>query len=297
MPKCYLVFLLTSTSILGWGQIRTSSLGIFSGFTTSYTYDEGISKDQRYQTRFDLKIAPFGINYGIDFENVGFLISAGITTIGQNFYVKNIKGGHEGVRKINIQYLNIPIAVKFKIIDLSFFRVSGLGSVSVAYAIKGNETISHEEAKLKFIDEIVPPILPPTYIREYDGVLSPATQNFSMLTKSDFKPIQFFVAAGFRSDWDVSESWRVSFDLRVNYGLLEPRTSSYLSKLNTYQTLYDIAGTRRDMFVQFNVGVSRFVNVEKRDREKKKKINDSPKKYTHKKYPWPKPRDTKPSKD
>ena len=154
MPKCYLVFLLTSTAILGWGQTRTSSLGIFLGFTTSYTYDEGISKDQRYQTRFDLKLAPIGINYGIDFENVGFLISPGITTIGQNFYVKNTKGGHEGVRKINIQYLNIPIAVKFKIIDLSFFRVSSLGSVSVAYAIKGNETISHEEAKLKFIDEI-----------------------------------------------------------------------------------------------------------------------------------------------
>jgi hypothetical protein len=289
MPKLYLTFLLLITSPLVWSQTRTFSLGVFTGIASSYTYDEGISKDQRYQNRYDLKFAPIGINYEIDFENVGFLLSPGITTVGQNFHVINTTGGHEGLRKINLQYLNVPIGCKFRIIDMSFFRVSFIGSVSGAYLLKGKETINHYDAKLKFPDEIVPPILPSAYIREYDGVLSPTVNTYQMLQRSNFKPIQFFVAVGFRSDWDVSESWRVSFDLRVNYGLLEPRTTSYLDKVSTYQTLYDIAGARRDMFVQLMVGASRFVDIEKKDREKKKQIKGSPKKYTPKRYPWPKP--------
>ncbi len=294
MPKLYLTILLVIASLLVRSQTRTYSLGVFTGIASSYTYDEGISKDQRYQTRNDLKFAPVGINYEIDFENVGFLLSPGITTVGQNFHVVNTTGGHEGVRKINLQYLNIPIGCKVRMIDMSFFRVSFIGSVSAAYLLKGKETISHNDAKLKFPDEIVPPVLPPTYIREYDGVLSPVVSKYQMLQRSDFKPIQFFAAVGFRSDWDVSESWRISFDLRVNYGLLESRTTTYLTKVSTYQTLYDIAGARRDMFAQLTVGISRYVDVEKKDREKKKQIKGSPKKYTPKSYPWPKPRNAKP---
>ncbi len=294
MFNTYLTILLVFTFVSGWAQTRTFSLGIFTGITSSYTYDDGIGKDQRYQSRHDVKFAPMGINYEIDFDNVGFLVSPGLTTIGQNFHVVNTTGGHEGVRKINLQYLNIPIACKLRIIDMSFFRVSFIGSVSAAYLLKGKESVSHNDAKLKIPDEIVPPILPPDYIREYDGVLSPVVRKYSMLTKNDFKPMQFFVAAGLRSDWDMSESWRVSFDLRLNYGLLEPRKDTYLTKLSTYQTLYDIAGNRRDMFAQFTIGISKYVDVEKNDREKKKKIKGSPKKYTPKRYPWPKPRNAKP---
>ena len=290
MSRPYLTLLFVITSFSGWAQLRTFSLGIFTGITTSYSYDDGIGKDQRYQSRYDVKFAPIGINYGIDFDNVGILLSPGLTTIGQNFQVVNTTGGHEGIRKINLQYLNIPIACKLRLIDMSFFRVSVIGSVSVAYLLKGKESISHDDAKLKFLDEIVPPVLPPDYIREYDGVLSPAVSNYTMLTKNDFKSMQFFVAAGLRSDWDMSETWRVSFDLRLNYGLLEPRNNAYLTQLSGYQTLYDISGSRRDMFVQFTIGIAKIVEVEKNASDKRKKIKGSPKRSTPKRYPWPKPR-------
>ncbi len=282
-----------TSSFFGWSQSRTYSVGVFTGITSSYTLDNGIGKDQRYQTRYDIKLAPIGVNYEIDFDNVGILLSPSITTIGQNFYVVNTTGGHEGVRKINLQYFNIPIACKLRIIDMSFFRVSFLGSLSAAYLLKGKETVSHSDTKLKFPDEVVPPVLPPDYVREYDGVQSPAVNRYLMLGKNDFNPIQFFVGAGFRSDWDVSQSWRVSFDLRANYGILEPRNNGYLAKLNTYQTLYDIPGTRRDMFVQFTIGVSKFVDIEKNDRDKKKKIKGSPKRHTTRSYSRTKPRNSK----
>lgn len=271
MPKSFLTFFFVISFLSGWAQPRTHSIGLFTGITSPYTYDEGIIQDQRYQNRYSVKFAPIGISYGIDFEDVGFLVTPGIITIGQNFDVNNTTGGDVGVRKINLQYLNVPIACKLRLIDLSFFRVSFLGSASVAYLLNGKETITHEDAKLKFPDEIVPPVLPPTYTRVYDGVLSPAVSNYTMLSKTDFNLTQFFVGIGLRSDWDVSESWRISFDLRANYGLLESRKTSYLDKVKTYQTLYDIAGTRRDMFVQLSVGIAKYVRVEKKDKAKKVK--------------------------
>jgi hypothetical protein len=293
MPKLLLSVFLALHFLSGWAQSRTLSLGVFTGITSSYTYDQGIIKDQRYQNRYNIKLAPIGINYEIDFENVGFLISPGITTIGQNFYVVNTTGGHEGERKINLTYLNIPIACKVRLIDMSFFKVSFLGSVSPAYLLNGKETVSHNDSKLKFIDEIVPPVLPPDYIREYDGVLSPVVKDYIMLTKNDFNPFQLFVGAGFRSDWDATDSWRISFDLRANYGLLESRTSAYLAKVKTYQTLYDLSGTRRDMFIQFTIGIAKYVELERKDREKSKSINGTPKRRTPRKYPWGKPRSSK----
>ncbi len=275
--------------ILGWTQSRTLSLGVFTGITSSYTNDQGITKDQRYQDRYDLKLAPIGLQYGIDFENVGLLLSPGITNIGQNFYVVNTTGGHEGTRKINLTYLNIPIACKVRLIDMSFFKVSFIGSFSAAYLLKGRETVSHSDSKLKFIDEIVPPVLPTNYVREYDGVLSPTVKDYSMLAKNDFNSFQFFVGAGFRSDWDVSQSWRISFDLRANYGLLDPRTSVYLAKVENFQTLYDLPGIRRDMFMQFTIGIAKYKELERKDREKSKSVNGSPKRRTPSRYPSRKP--------
>jgi len=210
-------------------------------------------------------------------------VTPGIISIGQNFDVINVTGGNVGVRKINLQYLNIPIACKLRLIDLSFFRVSFLGSISAAYLLNGKEMVSHEDSKLKFPDGIVPPVLPPTYTRVYDGVISPMVHKYTMLTTSDYNPIQFFVGIGLRSDWDVSESWRVSFDLRANYGLLEPRNSSYLDQAEAFQMLYDIAGTRHDMFVQLNVGVSKYVVLERKDQKKRVKGTNTPKNRSRRK--------------
>jgi len=285
MLRFSLTFLLAASFLSGSAQSRIHSFGIFTGITSPFTYDNGIIEDQRYQNRYSVKFAPIGISYGLDFEEVGLLVSPGVITIGQNFDVVNVTGGNVGVRKISLHYLNFPVAFKLKLIDLSFFRISLLGSASAAYLLKGKETITHEDAKLKFPDEIVPPVLPPTYTRVYDGVLSPAVNQYPMLLASDYNPIQFFAGLGMRSDWDVSESWRISFDLRANYGFLEPRTSSYINQAKAYQKLYDIAGTRHDMFVQLNIGISKYIVVEKKD--KKKKVKGTPvRKNAPKSHPW-----------
>jgi len=293
MVRLCTTLLLIFASALLYAQQFSMSLGVYTGITSTFTLDDGIEKDPRYKGSYELKFAPIGVNFGMDYEGFGFMVSPGITNIGQNFYVVNTSGGQDGKRKIDLKYLNIPAAFKVHIIRLSFFKISGLVSISAAYLMEGSETISHTDTKLKFPSEVYP-ILPPDYIVEYDGVAVPEVNDYVISEKKDFKSLQIFAAAGFRSDWDVSNHWRVSVDFRMNYGLYEPRTDEYMTKLNANQTLYDIPGDRRDMFAQLTVGISRYLDFEKSDQERKKKLKGSSKKHKLTRYPYPKPRTKKP---
>src|SRR5262249_275217 len=92
-----MLFLLLITR--SYGQERVISLGIFSGATTTYSWDEGVNRDPRYETRYDVKLAPIGISYGVDYEGYGFVLTPGIINLGQKYDVINTVGGQEGMRK------------------------------------------------------------------------------------------------------------------------------------------------------------------------------------------------------
>ncbi|MFZ6012026.1 MAG: hypothetical protein ACOYXT_16915 [Bacteroidota bacterium] len=269
------------------------SFGVFTGISSTYTWDEGINRDPRYKARYDVKFAPIGLTYGVDYSGFGFLLSPGIINTGQNYHVINTVGGHEGTRKLNTKYFNLPLALKLHLIDLSFFRVSFTFGGGAAILLKAEEWIKHNDAKFKFPVDVYP-ILPPDYIVEYDGVLSPSVGHYTMLDKSDFNSLQFFGFIGLRSDWHVTDIWKVSFDVRASYSLLESRTSDYMNALANHQTLYDIDGARRDISAHLTVGVSRYFEIDKKEKDRRQRSKGSSRKTSPKKYPWPSPKKTKP---
>src|SRR5688500_13078251 len=114
-----LVFTYSLSFIVIWSgaQPKQISLGIYSGITAPYTWDEGINRDSRYKARYDVKIAPIGVRYSVDFQGFGFVLNPGIYTIGQKYHVVNSVAGHEGTRKIDMKYLQIPFALKLHVID------------------------------------------------------------------------------------------------------------------------------------------------------------------------------------
>lgn len=270
MTRLPIFILALLSAFFSHAQTRTLSLGIGTGITSSYTWDDGISKDARYKDRYDVKFAPISLNYGLDFEGYGFFINPGIVNIGQNFYVTNTVGGQQGFRKISLRYINLPVAFKLHIIDLAFFKLSLTAGGSFAYLMNGKETVSHDEMKLTFPTQVYP-ILPSDYTIVYDGVVSPEVSKYTIAEKKDFKSYQVFALLGFRSDWEISDDWMMSLDFRMNYGIFDPRTDEYLQRVNAYQTLYDIPGKRRDMFALINVSVSRYIELKKENRSSPKK--------------------------
>jgi hypothetical protein len=291
--RVLLIALLSSSLTVASAQVRIVSLGVFTGLTTTYTWDEGIYADPRYKVRYNIKFAPIGFNYGVDYEGFGFVISPGLFTTGQDFFMVNTVGGHEGTRKIDLHYLNIPAAFKFHLIDLDFLKTSFVFGAGPAFLLKGKEEISHDAAKFYF-PPVVYPNLPDNYNIEYDGVLAPNIEKLSILEKSDFDPFQLFGFIGVRSDWYFSESWKVSFDFRANYTFFDNRTDDYMARLNTYQTIYDIPGKRKDIVGSFTIGISRYIENEMTEKNRKVHVKSNTKKYVPpKKLPKPPTKKTK----
>jgi hypothetical protein len=257
--------------------MRIVSLGIFTGLTSTYTWDEGINVDPRYKVRYNLKFSPIGFNYGVDYEGFGFVVSPGLFQTGQDFYMVNTVGGHEGTRKIDVSYLNVPVALKFHLIDLDFLKTSFIIGTGPAFLVNGKEKISHTAAKYYFPPAVYPN-LPDEYIVEYDGVLAPEA-NLEILNKNDFKSFQLFALIGLRSDWYFSENWKLSFDFRANYTIFDSRSDNYLQRLNDYQTLYDIPGKRRDIVGSFTVGISRYIEIDLTEKTRKVHIKSNTKRY------------------
>ncbi len=263
MSRYYLIFLLAGSTTALCAQPYEISMGLFSGITSTYTWDEGIFNDPRYKSRYDVKVAPIGINYGVDFATFGFVITPGIINIGQNHHIVNAVGGHEGTRRMNLRYATLPFALKAHVIDLAFFRVSLAGGGGVGFLLDGKETVTHNYAKYRFPQETYP-ILPSTYVVEYDGVIAPETSELAVLARDDFKRFQVFASAGFRSDWDLSENWRVSLDVRANYAFFDSRTDEYISRVEAYESIYDMPGKRRDIFATLNIGISRYIEIDEK---------------------------------
>lgn len=283
---CMLLSLIIAFS---FAQPKQVSVGIFSGITVPFTWDEGINKDARYKARYDIKAAPIGVSLGIDFQGYGFVLNPSLITIGQNQHVINTVGGHEGTRNINLKYLQIPLALKVHVIDLAFFKVSFVGGIALGYLLDGEEHITHNYAKFRFRSGVYP-VLPPDYIVEYDGILAPEIKKHQMVGKNDFNKLQLFTSLGLRSDWDVSENWRITIDLRGNYGTQETRTNEYLKIVSSNQKIYDYEGKRREIFATFNIGISRYLEI---DSDKNRKTK-SFKSFKPKKYPWVAPNRSKP---
>jgi hypothetical protein len=267
--------------------MRIVSLGIHAGVTSTYTWDEGIYVDPRYKNRYDVKFVPVGINYGVDYEGVGFVISPCLLTTGQNFHLVNTVGGHEGTRKIDLHYISVPLALKIHVIDLDFLKTSFVAGGGPAYLINGSDRIIHSPAKLYFPPAAYPH-LPDNYIIEYDGVQSPAVPGLQILQKRDFDPFQVFTFIGVGSDWYFSDNWKASFDFRANYTIFDNRTDEYLARAQAYESIYDMPGKRRDVVGMFTLGVSRYIEIEMAEKNRKVHIKSNTKKYVPpKKLPRP----------
>ncbi len=287
------VFLWLATSTGAHGQQFSMSVGLTTGITSTHTMDNGIARDVRYKPYYGLKYAPIGAMFSFNYEYVGILLTPSLINIGQDAYVLNPTDGDIGDRSYNLRYLNVPVGLKVYFVNRPYLKISAVGSLSGAILLKGSETVSHRESIMTFPRDVYP-ILPESYNIEYDGVAAPAVDSYVIAGKDDFKSFQVFAGAGLQTDWDVSNHWRVVFDLRVNYGLFDPRTSAYIDRVNAHETLYDIPGKRHDVFAQLSVGIARYIDLEKRDIEQKKKLKSGKKGYRPQTGSYPKPRSTKP---
>lgn len=253
------------------------SFGVFGGFNVPITIDQGLEQDPRFQSKFSILGTPFGFHYGYDRPGFGYVLSPSYLTIGQKYTIKNATGGDVGSRDITMNYFSVPLALKFHLNDLAFFRLSMVAAIDFCFLIDGKETFTHSASKLKFPAGVSVPT-DPGYTIAYDGVFVPAVVNEVHVSKDKFNGFQLFGGVGIRADLDLNDKWSVMADGRANFALFDSRNSAYLSQLAKPSGPADFAGkpgapdlngTRRDIFLCFSLGVSRIITTKPKFKERR----------------------------
>ena len=256
--------------ILSYQQLcaqNVESFGFFAGFNVPITIDKGLEKDPRFEARFQIRGTPIGFHYGYDKPGFGYVISPSYLLIGQKYTIKNSTGGDVGTRDIKMNYFSVPIALKFHVNDLSFFRLSVIAAADFCFLLNGQENFTNEAAKLRYPAGVSVPT-DPGYTVVYDGVFVPAVTNQVYVSKDKYNAFQLFGAFGVRADLDFSENWSASLDGRANFGIFDSRNSAYLTQLtapngpvdvNGKPGAPDLSGQRRDVFLSVTMGISRII--------------------------------------
>ena len=259
------------------------SFGIFGGFNVPLTIDKGLDKDSRFQGKFHIRGTPIGFFYGYDRPGFGYTISPSLLQIGQKYIIKNTTGGDVGTRDIDMNYFSLPIALKFHVNDLSFFRLSVVAAADFCFLMDGKETFSHVTSKLKYPSGVSVPT-DPGYTVSYDGVFVPDVSNLVYVSKDKYRAFQIFGGFGVRADLDLSEKWSVMIDGRANFALFDSRSAEYLNQLtvpsgpvdiNGKPGAPDLYGQRRDVFLSVTWGVARIITT--KPKFKAKRSNPIPK--------------------
>jgi hypothetical protein len=280
---------------LALGQ-NVESFGVFGGLNIPFTVDQGLHKDPRFFPKVILRATPIGFYYGYDKSGYGFALTPSYTQVGQKFNIENSTGGQVGIRDVHLNYLTVPASLKIHINDLSFFRLSLVASIAPSLLLSGSEKLTWSASKLKYPSGVTVPTSP-GYTITYDGVYVPKISNQVYVSKDKFSVLQIFGAVGLRSDFDLNDNWSINFDGRANFGILDPRSSSYIKQLKNPSASTpdafgqpgspDIYGPRRDVYLSAQIGVCRIIQSKEKftARQSGKLITTHKKPRTQKKGP------------
>ena len=255
---------------------NVESFGVFGGISVPITIDQGLESDPRFVSKFAINGTPFGFHYGYDRPGFGFVFSPSYLSVGQNYIIKNTTGGDVGTRDINMNYLSVPIALKFHLNNMAFFRLSMVAALDFCFLLDGTETFTHVSSKLRFPAGVSVPT-DPGYTIVYDGVFVPDVKNQVHVSKDKFNSFQLFGGVGMRADLDLNDKWSIMCDGRANFALFDSRNSAYLDQLKQPSGpadfagkpgAPDLAGTRRDIFLCFTMGISRIITTKTKFKER-----------------------------
>lgn len=249
------------------------AFGVFGGFNFPFTVDQGLAKDPRFVGKFTIRGTPIGFAYGYDRIGHGILFTPNFTQAGQKFIIRNTTGGEIGTRDVNMNYLSLPVALKLHINDMSFFRLSLVAAISPSFLIKGQDTYTIKSpdltTKLRYPAGVSVPTAP-GYEQVYDGVFVPQMNKEVYVSKDKFNAFQLFAALGLRSDFDLNDDWSINFDGRANFGIFDPRKSSYVDELKTpsgaddffgNSGAPDLYGQRREIYLSVSFGIARIIQI------------------------------------
>ncbi len=109
-----LLIVLPLSLILAIPSTAQIHFGMTSAYNATFVLDKGLSKDPRYNSTYTYQMSPIGFNFGVNFgRKLGLSLESILSNQGQIYKMINTAKQIAGERKISLQYINIPMMLKF----------------------------------------------------------------------------------------------------------------------------------------------------------------------------------------
>lgn len=236
-------------------------LGATSAYNATFVLDKGLSADPRYNSTYTYNLAPVGFSFGVDFgRKFGLSLESILSNQGQIYQLVNVAKEISGSRKIDLQYLQLPLMMKFMGGGYGKARGNFNFGPQLSLLTKGVETIQANAGEYKIPDGLDITAIQKEFPTAEDlgngSYAIPNVPTKDLLTKkaNDFKTAEFQLAAAFGLDIDLSKHLFLTTQVRANYSLMDMRNGDVLDAIKNGNTA-DIFGSRANLLIGVQIGV------------------------------------------
>ena len=241
-------------------QIRVH-VGATTALNTTFVLDNGLSEDPRYNSTFSYDWAPIGLAAGVNLSpGFGLQLETILSNQGQIYEVVDVAKQVVGERRIDLQYVHIPILFKFMSAKTTKARMNFSLGPQLSFLTEGTETLQYDAST----QEIPPGVeIPEGAIENGDGTYSvPELSTTELLSTAaeneleQFKKSEVQLAASIGVDIDVAPNIYLSTTIRANYSLTDMRNEELIELLKSGSNVADdVFGRRANLLVGLQFGV------------------------------------------
>ncbi len=241
------------------GQVH---FGATTAYSATFVLDKGLSEDPRYNSTYTYQTSPIGFNFGVDLgKKFGLQLESIISNQGQIYNVINTAKEIAGTRKIDLQYINLPLMMKFMGSGDGGVRGNFNFGPQLSILNKGVESLVTNAGNFEMpsgVDFATIKQDYPTAIDNGNGTynIPQDIPSRDLLTKqlNDFKTTEFQLAAAFGLDIDLSKHLFLTTQIRANYSLMDMRNKDVINKLKSGD-FSEIFGGRANFLVGVQLGL------------------------------------------
>ncbi len=239
-------------------------IGTTTGVNSTFVLDKGLSEDPRFNSKMTYNFAPIGFSFGVDISNgFGLQMESILAKQGQIFEIIDIAKTVVGERKIDLNYIQLPLLFKFMSAKATKARTNFSLGPQLSILRNGVETIQYDASTQDITDVSQLPVgATPNPNGGYDVPALPSTELLSSSADEEIKKFnntELQIAATFGVDIDISKHLYLSTLIRANYSFTDMRNGDLvdLIKNNNLDGLID---RRANLAIGAQIGLNFMFN-------------------------------------
>lgn len=239
------------------GMSQRVNIGLTTAFNATFVLDKGLSEDPRYSSKYTYNMAPVGFSFGFDLgKKFGLSLESIMSKQGQIYEIIDAAEQIKGQRKIDLNYVHLPLLFKFMSGGDGAVRSNFNFGPQLSLLTKAVETMQYDAGTYKIPDD--PNFqLPEGAVNNGDGTYSTASLSpTAVLSKqaNQFKNAEFQIAAAFGLDIDLSSHLFLSTQVRANYSITDMRNGDVIEAIKNGEGS-EIFGHRANLLVGVQLGL------------------------------------------